>query len=230
MNPQPRTARPTLSLHGLLAMLACLLAATAHARHAHHAPESGGVPGQFDYYLLSLSWSPAYCLVHPEDRGRQCRTRGLGFVLHGLWPQFDGGGYPQNCAADATLDEAAFQVGRTIYPSPKLVSHEWGRHGSCSGLAPLLYFRTADRARALVRIPPAFDAPRLDTAMTAQQIAASFIAANPGIPADGIAVGCSRGRLAEVRVCLTRDLKPRSCGRGVRNSCPRVPVVVPASR
>ena len=216
--------------HAGLVLLTCLLAATAHARHHRPAPQSGGTPGQFDYYLLSLSWSPNYCLVHPGDRSPQCRTRGLGFVLHGLWPQFDDGGYPQDCTADATLDEAAFQVGRTVYPSPKLAQHEWERHGTCSGLAPIEYFRAADRARAVVRIPAAFDAPGQDATLTAQQIAASFIAANPGIPADGIAVGCSRGQLSEVRVCLTRDLKPRGCGRGVRNSCPRVPVAVPASR
>jgi ribonuclease I len=39
---------------------------------------------QYDYFLLSLSWSPSYCLTHGDDRA-QC-SKGYGFVLHGLWP------------------------------------------------------------------------------------------------------------------------------------------------
>ena len=32
------------------------------------APSLGpGPSGSFDYYVLSLSWSPSYCLTHPDD-------------------------------------------------------------------------------------------------------------------------------------------------------------------
>src|SRR5579862_8734242 len=96
----------------------------AIARHHRVANTEGGEPGQFDYYVLTLSWSPSYCLLHPDDRP-QCGGKGYGFVLHGLWPQFDSGGYPQYCAADPTLPANAETVGRTIYPSPKLMQHEW---------------------------------------------------------------------------------------------------------
>ena len=65
---------------------------------------------------------------------------------------------------------------------------------------------------------------------TGAQIAADFHKANPLIPADGLTVACGRGELSEVRVCLTRELTPRSCGKGVRNSCPAVPVGIPAMR
>ena len=126
---------------------------TALARGHYQEQRPEGVPGQFDYYLLSLSWSPTYCLTHPYDR-MQCAGKGYGFVLHGLWPQYDSGGYPSYCAA-SSLSEAAQALGQTLYPSPKLLQHEWAEHGSCSGMDALAYFRTADRATAAVRIPRA---------------------------------------------------------------------------
>ena len=32
------------------------------------------MPGQFDYYVLALSWSPVYCERHPEDRQQEGRV------------------------------------------------------------------------------------------------------------------------------------------------------------
>lgn len=45
----------------------------------------------FDYYLLSLSWSPSKCQLFGLKRGaEQCdTTRDLGWILHGLWPQYE---------------------------------------------------------------------------------------------------------------------------------------------
>jgi len=199
------------------------------ARHPPRGAAPGAASGQFDYYLLTLSWSPSYCLVHPGDR-YQCDGRGFGFVLHGLWPQFDAGGYPEECAAESRLDRAAEAVGRTIYPSPRLMQHEWERHGTCSGLTAVDYFRTADRALAAVQIPPAFTAPASDRQFLPGQILAAFRSVNPALPPHALTVACNRAELSEVRLCLTRDLEPRPCGRGVRDSCPSVPILVRSAR
>jgi ribonuclease T2 len=212
-----------------LAILMGVSSAASFARHHHHAKPATGTPGQFDYYLLTLSWSPTYCLTHQQDRG-QCGGKGYGFVLHGLWPQFDAGSWPEFCLSDAPLPPDAARIGNALYPSPKLMEHEWQRHGTCSGLDAAGYFRTADRALAAVHTPSMFEAPPSNQSMTGAQIAATFHEANPSIPADGLIVACGRGELSEVRVCLTRDLTPRSCGTGVRNSCPAAPVDVPATR
>jgi len=212
-------------------LVAGMLASAASARHhRHYDAAATAVAGQFDYYLLSLSWSPSYCLTHPEDQ-QQC-TRGFGFVLHGLWPQNADGGYPQNCATggDRGLSAEAQQLGRTLFPSPRLMQHEWERHGSCSGLDAVAFFRTADRALAAVRVPPALEAPRTSLAMGAAEIVAAFRAANPALGADGITVACNRDELSEVRVCLTRELALRACGRGVRSHCPAVALRIPAAR
>ena len=49
-------------------------------------------PGQFDFYVLALSWSPSFCEAAGE-RGtppqQQCAARPYSFVVHGLWPQYE---------------------------------------------------------------------------------------------------------------------------------------------
>lgn len=210
-----------------LAMAPGLVAAHHHGQH-RNGEAAPAVAGQFDFYLLSLSWSPSYCLVHQQERA-QC-SRGFGFVLHGLWPQNYDGSYPENCAPGTPLPAAAMARGQTLFPSPKLMQHEWERHGSCSGMDALNYFNTADRALAVVRIPPAFEAPRVSQSMSVAAIVAAFRAANPALQTNGLAVACNRDELSELRVCLGKQLALTSCGRGVRNSCPDVALHVPAAR
>lgn len=218
------------SLRWALLLVLSMTCVSAVARHHRSHNQTESVAGQFDYYLLSLSWSPSYCLTHQEDQA-QCGAKGYGFVVHGLWPQYANGGYPQNCATDATLTAEATAVGNSLYPSPKLVAHEWQRHGTCSGLDAVSYFRTVDRAAAAVQVPAPFQAPRAPQSMGMEQIAAAFHAANPRLSASGMVIACSRDVLSEVRVCLDRNLALMPCGRGVRNSCPTgVAVSLPASR
>ena len=216
----------------LLCVVASLATTLALARHSHRhfdGARGSGVAGQFDYYLLTLSWSPTYCLTHSDDRA-QCGSKGYGFVLHGLWPQYAGGGYPQNCGAAMPLSAAARRVGESLFPSPRLVSHEWERHGRCSGLDALDYFRTADRALAAMQVPAVLQTPRQPLALSVPAIRAAFRAANPRLDATGIAIVCARNELAEVRVCLDRALNLQVCGRGVRDSCPAGALQIPASR
>ena len=212
----------------LAGVLLSLAAASVEARH-HGRNKHEGVAGQFDYYVMSLSWAPTYCLTHTDD-GAECSGKGYGFVLHGLWPQYESGGYPEKCSTQFDLSAEAAAKGRTIYPSPRLMQHEWQEHGTCSGLDALSYFRAADQATAAVKVPPALETPRSAQSLTAAQIAGLFRSANPRMPTDAMTVACSRGGLSEVRVCLTKDLTVRSCGSRVRSSCPQGPVSVPASR
>lgn len=220
------TQRSTAFRYALAALMA-LACAVAFARH-HHAKPAAGTPGQFDYYVLTLSWSPTYCLTHPQDHS-QCSGKGYGFVLHGLWPQYDAGNWPEFCSTDP-LPPDARQLGGSLFPSQNLMEHEWQRHGTCSGLGAIAYFRTADKAVGSVHVPSDFEAPRQRLSMTGAQISAAFHKANPSIPADGLTVACGRGELTEVRVCLTRELAPRSCGKGMRTTCPAAPVDIPATR
>jgi ribonuclease T2 len=208
------------------ALVLVFVALCVQARHRHLQNE--GEAGVFDYYVLSLSWAPTYCLTHTDD-GAECSGKGYGLVLHGLWPQYESGGYPGRCDSQFQLSAEAASKGATLYPSERLMQHEWQEHGTCSGLDPLNYFLTADRATAVVKVPTALESPPRDQILTPSQIVDSFRGANHELSGDAMTLACSRGGLSEVRICLTKDLAPRSCGRGVHTSCPMAPVRLPAA-
>jgi ribonuclease T2 len=179
---------------------------------------------------MSLSWSPTYCLTHSSDQTQCGGTKGYGFVLHGLWPQYAHGGYPQDCATPQHLTAEAVSYGEKVFPSPKLISHEWSRHGTCSGMSALDYFKTADQALVSVHVPSEFDAPRKTLQMSAPDILQAFTKANPGMETNALSANCSGPELSEVRVCLSKDLKPQACGRDVKSNCLPGPIRIPSVR
>ncbi len=212
----------------LIGLLALTATALASARgHGHHSAEAG----RFDYWLMSLSWSPSYCLTHPDDNV-QCRRKGYGFVLHGLWPQYRNGFGPEHCATVVAPEEAVIQHALAFMPSRHLIEHEWETHGACSGLDPSGYFDLADRAFASVTIPPLLTTPRLPPSLSADAIVQAFAANNPGLGANMLSVVCrDGGTLTEVRVCLNRaTLAPQACGGRVRNTCRAGSLTIPAAR
>jgi len=64
----------------ILAAVFCLSGAV-EAKSRHHPPPNQS--SKFDYYVMSLSWSPTFCETHQTNP--QC-DKHFGFVLHGLWP------------------------------------------------------------------------------------------------------------------------------------------------
>ncbi len=169
--------------------------------------ETASAPGNFDFYLLNLSWSPEFCATHP---GKPECAEHLGFVLHGLWPQNFAGRYPEHCSdARGPEDPSKF---RDLYPDAGLLHHEWQTHGTCSGLDPDPYFETARRAVHAVRIPSEISGLNRPAAMPPDAILGLFAKANPGLPRESLALSCGNNYLTAVEVCLSKDLKPVSCG------------------
>lgn len=177
--------------------------------------------GDFDFYVLALSWSSSFCALEGAQKGReQCAPgAGHGFVLHGLWPQYERG-YPSFCDANRTPPRAALDQARDIFPSEGLARHQWRKHGSCAGRSPSEYFADARRAREMVTIPEELKAPRQARAFEPLEVQRAFIAANRGLRPGMMAVTCQRGLLEEVRVCMSKDLREfRPCPDVVRQSC-----------
>lgn len=187
-----------------------------------------GTPGVFDFYVLSLSWSPSYCLSKPQDV--QCQGKGYGFVLHGLWPQYANNRWPQFCEPFTPLNAAERAKGMTLFPSPALMAHEWKKHGTCSGLGAQGYLDASDRALAAVAIPAPLEPSANAQRLGAGQIKALFRERNPAMPEDGVAVYCARGQLSEVRVCLGKDLQPTSCGAALKGQCKQNDLLIPGVR
>jgi ribonuclease T2 len=88
-------------------------------------------PGQFDFYVLSLSWAPSFCAAAAErGRGRaanvQSGVRPYSFVVHGLWPQYDKG-FPEYCQLPAPrLDHSVVVSMLDMMPAPHLIFNEMG--------------------------------------------------------------------------------------------------------
>lgn len=221
----PRRTRLLTIVSGFFATCVCALALAG----GHHG--GGGTPGRFDYYLMSLSWSPSFCETHPDET-EQCGSKGFGFVLHGLWPQNKNGSWPEHCSQETGPDNATIAHTLAFMPSRHLIEHEWQTHGSCTGLDAKAYFALADDAFSRVTIPPALVAPKTSPSLSADEIIEAFIAVNPGLEQGMISVAChDGGELEEVRVCLDKDnLSVKPCGGRVRNTCRVGKLKIPASR
>jgi ribonuclease T2 len=185
--------------------------------------------GNFDFYVLSLSWSPGFCATQagrndPEQCGPQ---RHFAFVLHGLWPQYEQKGWPEDCSTEG-VDQSIVEGMLNIMPSPKLVEHEWQKHGTCSGLSAKEYFEEAADAFESVKVPAAYQQLTRELSVSPEKIKANFVAANPGFGEQGFSVLCSsNGRyLQEIHACLTRDLEGHACNREVQQEACRSDQVV----
>ncbi|WP_162914091.1 ribonuclease T2 family protein [Taklimakanibacter lacteus] len=231
--PRGRTARIGAGvrrhlLAGLAALAAVALASLAHAR--------GPQPGQFDYYALSLSWSPTYCASDAGQYDRQqCGTgRAYAFVVHGLWPQY-AQGWPEDCVLrEKWVPDDLIDAMLDIMPSKKLIIHEWKKHGGCSGLRMRRYF---DLTRALfgkLKIPARYLSPTAPIVTTPQDLVTDFLKTNRDLTAGMLSVQCgnSRGaaRLSELRVCFNKDGTLRPCGSNERRQCRAERLVLPPVR
>jgi ribonuclease T2 len=189
--------------------------------------------GEFDYYVLALSWSPSFCEASGERGGandQQCGERPFSFVVHGLWPQYEKG-FPEYCQVPAPrLDRNIVGSMLDLMPAPRLVFHEWDKHGTCSGLSARAYFDTVRKARAVVKIPTDYLEVKTHLTVKPAAVEEAFVKANPGLTPEALTVTCDNRRLREVRVCLSKDLRFRSCPDIDRRSCRRDELVMPPVR
>lgn len=192
-------------------------------------PASADQPGDFDFYVLALSWSPTYCAQEGDDANpHQCNVRTpFRFIVHGLWPQHENG-YPSDCnVAQRRIDRSIAVEMEDIMPSHGLVFHQWRKHGTCSGLPPEDYFGLTRDAFDKIAIPKAFRSIKKRSKASPEKVEQAFIQVNPGMTANSIAVTCDRGDLEEVRICLTKDLDFRTCPSVDRSGCRASKVTVP---
>ncbi|PYF04032.1 ribonuclease T2 [Rhodopseudomonas faecalis] len=218
-----------------LLLAAAIIAGAGGAANAQDRRQNA--PGAFDFYVLSLSWSPSYC-AEAAERGQsgrnqqtQCdRSRPFSFVVHGLWPQYERG-FPDYCQVPAPrLPREIMTSMLDLMPAPGLIFHEWDKHGTCSGLTARPYFETIRKARSSVKIPDEFIDLESEKTLTPDQIEEAFIKANPGLSRSAIAVTCNRTRLSEVRICMSKDLQFRACEEIDRRACRRDQVTMPPVR
>src|ERR1700680_4817680 len=216
---------------GLPAAVALIgLAGTASAQDQRQ-----NAPGELDFYVLALSWSPSFCEEWAERGGGgrspvQCGGRPYSFVVHGLWPQYEHG-FPDYCQRPSPrLDRNIVSSMLDPMPGPRLIFSEWDKHGTCSGLGARAYFETIRKARSAVKIPEEYLELSAPKTVAPAEIEEAFIKANPGLSNSAIAVTCDKTRLSEVRICMSKDLQFRSCEEIDRRACRRDQVTMPPIR
>jgi ribonuclease T2 len=211
----------------LLAAFALMVIAVAGSQSPASADpheRRGASPGDFDLYLLSLSWSPGFCDIEGRRKGKpECAAGAhLGLVVHGLWPQYDNGDYPTFCDPSKNfVPRASLDISREIYPDKSLAIGEWRKHGECSGLDAAHYYQAEIATYHMIKLPGTLVAPAAPLHAKAAEIAQAFARANPGVIEPGmVRTSCVRGELEEVRFCVKKDLSGfQDCGNSVHDSC-----------
>lgn len=198
------------------AALSALVALSAPPAFAEGEPA-----GVFDYYVLSLSWSPNWCALEGDARNSpQCDAgTGNGWIMHGLWPQFHRG-YPSYCrTAQRAPSRAMTAAMADVMGTSGLAWHQWRKHGVCTGLSAADYYTLSRDAYAAVNRPEIFRKLGRTVELSASVVEAAFLKENPSIEADGVTITCRDGRIQEARVCLSKDLDPVPCGQDVVRDC-----------
>ncbi|MGY9048834.1 hypothetical protein P775_16235 [Puniceibacterium antarcticum] len=194
-------------------ILLCLTGSLAHAE--------GERPGAFDYYVLSLSWSPSWCALSGDAQGSaQCDgTRDFGWVLHGLWPQ-NTRGYPSYCHSPLPAPSRAMTNDMVdIMGTSGSAWHQWKKHGVCSGLEAADYYALAREAYVRIKRPAALRELKKPVTLPAKLVEEAFIKDNPELEPNMITITCQSGRIQEARICLSKALIPVPCGSDVVRDC-----------
>ncbi|MEQ8341128.1 MAG: ribonuclease T2 [Marinovum algicola] len=185
------------------------------------ARADGEKAGDFDYWVLALSWSPNWCEIEGDAKGsEQCDPRhDFGWTLHGLWPQYQRG-WPAYCpTAERPPSRAMTRDMSDIMGTAGLAWHQWKKHGSCSGLSAAGYFEASRAAYEAVVRPVVFRKLDRPVRLPAAVVEEAFLKDNPALEADGITVTCRDGRIQEARICLSLEMEPVPCGRDVVRDC-----------
>jgi len=197
-------------MRAVLVALLCLAGA---------ARADGERAGDFDYYVLALSWSPNWCALEGDARDAEQCGEDFGWIVHGLWPQYEDG-WPAYCpTVERSPSRSVTGAQADVFGAGGAAWYQWKKHGVCSGLAADDYYALAREAYARVNRPEVLR--KLDRAvrLPAKVIEDAFLQANPDWSADMVTITCKSGHIQEARICLTRSLEPRKCGEDVVRDC-----------
>ncbi len=100
-------------------------------------------------------------------------------MLHGLWPEYEKG-YPSDCST-ARLPENLKTRSSVCTPTRGLFDHEWGKHGTCSGLSPDNYLALSKSLKDSIRIPSRYQSPPQPVRVTSAQLKQDLVADNSGL-------------------------------------------------
>lgn len=141
-------------------------------RRNYSRPAGGGntgsasapIPGNFDVYILAMSYENDFCLNRPEKPECGINQGKYGMVLHGLWPNvlndpkhtYAYCGIPaekvgknwcdREIDISSKLSSSELAALTEVMPGAQscLHNYQWHKHGSCSGLEVGQFYREAE--------------------------------------------------------------------------------------
>ncbi len=234
-------------LRVMLVVLSVLVTATS--AQSRQRPDSAA-PGDFDFFLLSLSVAPSFCALSPANQAKdECRSlteaafQQTPLTVHGLWPNranVSVNRQPMDCDGPpfAVSGPVQAQLRRYMPAGPGLQRYEWRKHGTCSGMSSETYFATV--ARLAQHANDTIGAAMRDRGMLGHTIKIADLLTEIGSRdqalASAIVVDCRQPRgggdalIDEIRVVLSKDLRPvpaASVGFGQNSGCKRGMGLVP---
>ncbi len=153
-------------------------------------------------FVFAYSWQAEFCRGQPTYAGCSpakdfWKTH---YTMHGLWPQYAAGGYPQSCTTEPFDHNVPYEVGwdrmTTHWPDaqyketdPKYGSfwdHEWTKHGTCTGLKQKEYFE------ATLDLQTRFGSPAILAESVGKNVSASTLRDSMG-GAKWASLQCNQG-------------------------------------
>jgi ribonuclease T2 len=175
-------------LRKIIPFVLCLITSSAIA-----GPSCSIAPGKKLYYQLTLTESATFCKSHSNDISCKNLPSNTVLQMHGLWPDYAGGGFPQgNCDGQQCPSQPAKKGAFCKYPEPPglynsevwrteqsymagvascLERHEWVKHGTCTPMSsdPVAYFGWAlgETKRIVQALNPPANTPIAQSALNA---------------------------------------------------------------
>lgn len=210
----------------------------SHGHNGPSKPQSDNTKmndSSFDSYIYSMSYQPEFCRENNEkfDGCQNFMEIWEGqLTIHGLWPNRNDGSWPQTCSDEqfnlSLLDDLSDELEQN-WPNVKALkpgsrshesfwSHEWSKHGTCSGLNQHDYFAMA--LHLLLPTPPIVK-DNYGAVVKRKELEEGYDGSDMAVFA------CKYGYLSEVRLCFEKmedgtvgdrvacpasNLKQDSCG------------------
>uniref|UniRef100_A0ACD5XBR7 Uncharacterized protein n=1 Tax=Avena sativa TaxID=4498 RepID=A0ACD5XBR7_AVESA len=217
------------------ALVAADLLGTGLARPSAPVPVAavGKAQREFDYFALALQWPGTICSStrHCCAINGCCRSEPLQtFTIHGLWPDYDDGTWPSCCRHTnfdmdkiSTLKPKMDQYWPSLYCSTSSTcfsgkgpfwAHEWEKHGTCSSPAvddELQYFSTALDLYFKYNVTEMLATGNIFTSNGKEYALSDVIDTIKHAFGGSPQIICKKGSVEELRLCFTKDLKPRDC-------------------
>lgn len=179
------------------------------------------------FFYLVRQWPTTYCSVEAQCTTDPARNA---FSIHGLWPNYDRGGYPENCT-NVRYDPSTVSSIRSEMtaawesysePNDRFWAHEWECHGTCTKLEQADFFRTVLELNQKYNLEEALQSagivPDNDASYSTKDMSDAIKEAYGVDPTIRCANRRLRGEqlLDSVFMCFNENLQPEDC----EDACP----------